>query len=71
MTTEFLTPETRALAAVDSILPAPVVDALAAHSEVAGAVGDLPSRGDQVERPAPELRWVASCDADLLTRSWA
>jgi Mu transposase-like protein/TIR domain-containing protein len=43
-----------------------VVNRLTAHAEIASDVGDLPSRGDQVQYPSPELRWITLPHADLL-----
>src|SRR6266536_545494 len=52
---QLLAPETGPFASVDQVLLAPVVDGLAAHAEIAGDVGDLAARRDQVQDPAPEL----------------
>jgi hypothetical protein len=64
-------PQAGRLPTVDKILRSPVVDRLAAHAQIARDVGDFPARRDQIQDPAPELRWIALCHADLLTGSWA
>jgi hypothetical protein len=50
------------------VLATPVVDGLTAHAEITSDVGDLPPRGDQVQDPSPELRWMTLPHADLLPR---
>ncbi len=43
---------------VDVLLPSSEVDGLIADAQVAGEIGDPPSRGKQIEDASAELGWI-------------